>query len=60
MIAGAALAALIHRCAPDVRPSTMAAIVRVESGGNPFAIDDNTVNRRPKVTPIGTRTGCSG
>ncbi|HEY1656028.1 MAG TPA: lytic transglycosylase domain-containing protein [Candidatus Tumulicola sp.] len=40
-----ALAALIQRCAPQVAPNTMAAIVRVESGGNPFAIGDNTTRR---------------
>ncbi len=42
---GLALAGLIARCAPGVAPSTMAAIVQVESGGNPFAIDDNTTRR---------------
>lgn len=31
-------AALAHECAPTVHPQTMAAVVRVESGGNPFAI----------------------
>jgi len=46
VITTTAMAALIHRCAPDVRPSMMAAIVRVESGGNPYAIDDNTTGRR--------------
>jgi type IV secretion system protein VirB1 len=40
-----ALAALIRHCAPAVAPSTMAAIVRVESGGDPFAIGDNTTRR---------------
>src|SRR5579863_10753676 len=40
-----ALAALIRHCAPGVAPSTMAAIVRVESGGDPFAIGDNTTSR---------------
>jgi type IV secretion system protein VirB1 len=40
-----ALAALMARCAPNVAPSTMAAIVRVESGGNPLAIGDNTTRR---------------
>jgi type IV secretion system protein VirB1 len=40
-----ALAALIRHCAPAVAPSTMAAIVQVESGGNPLAIGDNTVRR---------------
>jgi type IV secretion system protein VirB1 len=40
-----ALAALIRHCAPAVAPSTMAAIVRVESGGDPLAIGDNTTRR---------------
>jgi type IV secretion system protein VirB1 len=40
-----ALAALIRHCAPAIAPSTMTAIVRVESGGNPFAIGDNTTRR---------------
>jgi type IV secretion system protein VirB1 len=42
---GLALASLITQCAPGVAPSIMAAIVQVESGGNPFAIDDNTTRR---------------
>jgi len=42
---GLALANLITQCAPGIAPSTMAAIVQVESGGNPFAIDDNTTRR---------------
>lgn len=46
VIVGVALTALIHRCAPDVRPATMTGIVRVESGGHPYAIDDNTTGRR--------------
>jgi type IV secretion system protein VirB1 len=37
---------LITRCAPGVNPATMAAIVRVESSGNPFAINDNTTGHR--------------
>lgn len=45
MLHGLALAGLITRCAPSVAPSTMAAIVQVESSGNPLAIDDNTTRR---------------
>lgn len=30
--------ALVHECAPGVHPQTMAAVARVESGLNPFAI----------------------
>lgn len=40
-----ALAALMARCAPNVAPSTMTAIVKVESGGDPLAIGDNTTKR---------------
>jgi type IV secretion system protein VirB1 len=40
-----ALAALIRHCAPAVAPATMTAIVHVESGGDPFAIGDNTTRR---------------
>lgn len=40
-----ALTALIAHCAPTVAPSTMTAIVQVESGGNPLAIGDNTARR---------------
>ena len=36
-------------CAPMVAPSTMAAIVRVESGGNPLAMWNNST--RSMVTP---------
>lgn len=27
---------LMHHCAPTVAPETIAAIIRVESGGNPY------------------------
>ena len=33
---------LLTECAPTVAPSTMAAIVRVESGGNPLAMWNNS------------------
>jgi type IV secretion system protein VirB1 len=45
ILEGLALAAQIARCAPNVGPRTMAAIVKVESGGDPFAIGDNTTRR---------------
>ncbi len=45
MLHTVALAAAIARCAARVAPSTMAAIVHVESGGNPLAIGDNTTMR---------------
>lgn len=35
------LSSLLSQCAPDVAPSTMAAIVSVESRGNPYAIGVN-------------------
>jgi type IV secretion system protein VirB1 len=40
-----ALAALVVHCAPMVAPSTMLAIIQVESSGNPLAIGDNTTSR---------------
>ncbi|WP_248884332.1 lytic transglycosylase domain-containing protein [Acidithiobacillus acidisediminis] len=36
------LPALIQQCAPQIAPATMTAIVRVESGGNPLAMWNNT------------------
>lgn len=36
---------LAQRCAPSVAPTTMAAIVRTESGGNPWVLWDNTTHR---------------
>ncbi len=39
------LATLIAHCAPTVAPSTMTAIVQVESGSDPVAIGDNTTRR---------------
>ncbi len=37
---------LAQQCAPMVAPRTMAAIVRVESGGDPLALYDNNTRRR--------------
>ncbi len=34
-------AAIIHACAPFAAQSTVAAVIRVESGGNPFALNIN-------------------
>ena len=45
MVFALALAAQIERCAPKVATVTMAAIVRVESGGDALAIYDNTAKR---------------
>lgn len=36
---------LAARCAPDVHPATLAAIVQTESGGNPYAIGVNKGQR---------------
>lgn len=36
---------LIHLCAPDIAPVTIAAIVQQESGGNPFLLHDNTTKK---------------
>ena len=42
---------LIHSCAPDLAPVTIAAIVQQESGGNPLLLHDNTTRHtlRPRT-----------
>jgi type IV secretion system protein VirB1 len=40
------ITALTQQCAPMVAPSTLAAIVQVESGGNPLAMWNNTTGQR--------------
>jgi type IV secretion system protein VirB1 len=45
MLATLVLAQLLRDCASNVSPQTMAAVVRVESGGNPLAMHDNTLGR---------------
>jgi len=45
VIAPAVLAGLIASCAPSVDARTAAAIVAVESRGEPYAINDNTTRR---------------
>lgn len=42
---------LIQQCSTGVAPSTMAAIIKVESAGNPWAIGDNTTKTRVTPTP---------
>jgi type IV secretion system protein VirB1 len=32
---------MFHQCSPNVAPATMAAIIQVESGGNPYALGIN-------------------
>jgi len=39
------ITALCSQCGPTVAPSTTQAIIRVESGGNPYAIGDNTLKK---------------
>jgi len=36
---------LAEQCGPAVHPATTTAIIKVESGGQPFAIHDNRTNR---------------
>lgn len=36
--------ALLKRCAPEVSPVTMAALVAQESGGDPYALDDDSTH----------------
>lgn len=38
----------LYACAPHVAPATLASIVRVESSGNPIAINVNTIRGRPR------------
>ena len=45
MIVPFVLSAVLARCAPNVGPVTMSAVVVHESGANPYAIGDNTARR---------------
>jgi type IV secretion system protein VirB1 len=47
MIVGSLLliTSLCSQCGPAVAPSTTQAIIRVESGGNPYVINDNTLKQ---------------
>jgi type IV secretion system protein VirB1 len=49
LLGWAALLSLAADCGPDVHPVTTAAIIQVESQGNPLVIADNT--RRTSYTP---------
>lgn len=42
------LSSLAAQCGPDVHPATTTAIIRVESGGHPYAIHDNTTGKTYK------------
>jgi len=39
------ITSLCAQCGPSVEPSTTKAIIQVESGGNPYAIGDNTLKK---------------
>jgi len=43
---------LAQQCAPMVSPQTMAAIVKVESGGDPLAMWDNTARRQYRPATV--------
>lgn len=49
-IRGMALIDLMQACAPYVAPSTMAAIIKQESGGNPHALHNNTLGKSIQPT----------
>ena len=49
MLSAVYLSAYYAACAPQIGRSTIAAIVQVESGGDPWAINDNTGKRRWKA-----------
>ena len=48
---------LAQQCAPQVAPTTLAAIVQVESGGNPWVLWDNTAHHgyHPKTRKVAER-----
>ena len=45
MIVQMTLSALVHACAPKIAPKTELAVIRVESGGRPWSINDDTARR---------------
>ncbi len=45
LLTDASLEPIISQCAPNVAPTTMTAIIKVESGGNPLAINVNGKKR---------------
>src|SRR3546814_7469069 len=47
-MSGAMIAALASQCAPNVAPQTVAAIVRTESHGRPFALNVNGSTQPPR------------
>ena len=51
-LSAAAIAALVSSCAPNVHPSTMTEVIRVESKGDPLAIyvNKSSVQPRPAAT----------
>ena len=47
------LSQLLRECAGNIAPKTMAAVVSVESGGNPLAMHDNTQDRSYQTADMG-------
>jgi type IV secretion system protein VirB1 len=45
VILSVSLSTLVHLCAPQIAPTTATAIISVESGGYPWAIDDDTARK---------------
>jgi len=42
----------LYQCAPEIAPSTLSAIVQVESGGDPWTMWDNTARRGYRPTSL--------
>jgi type IV secretion system protein VirB1 len=51
---GIELALLLHACAPQVHPQTIAAIISVESKGWPWTLHDNTTDKSYYLADYGT------
>lgn len=58
-LAPAAVAALMAACAPGVAPETMSALIRVESGYDPSAINDITARQRVVTDSLDAAVGAS-
>lgn len=52
MLAAPALLALAQQCAPAIHPQTILAIVKVESGGKPLAINVNGAKNPPPAANV--------
>lgn len=55
------VSAMVQQCAPQVHPATMQAIVRTESGGNPYAIGvvGGRLARQPRTLAEAVATAAS-